>query len=862
MKYLKIILASVLFSGLLLIFICYALFLFILPNKLNSLAASDKLSNYIKSKTAFDFYSENLTFKTYPSLKIRILAKHINLKSESDIIDLSDFDILYDLKTGNFNNIEINDIKIDGEEIKKIFPKKNENKKSKFKFDSISKMNVKNILYKSKDYKIESDLLEISENNIKLQAEINSPKLKDKIKIGNAGNIYLKDGYINLENYEASISNSNLKLNGKIKENLNDRNLSISGSDLPVSDLMQALLFYQKAQDPAKKFIENFYDFSGNIDVLLQIGKDGVTGKCIAKNLNAKTVMFKIPLNFPKADFLFEGKSIISKAEGFIGKEKIYHTLEIINLGSPDKEVSGFVTANLSDKFNYIPNLKIHNNAQLKLAYNIKHKINIVQYHLDLKEGTDLIYKSSSLGLRNKNRSFYAKTTKQGDNMTLDEYAYYLINGKEIIKILVGEGLFKRIDGKFKPQYIVCKTVGKAPVSFISNIVKYVSGGEFFGNLKYDFNNGKLFGDFTVTDTLVKNFFVKSAVVKSDENIVKIDANGTYWNEPFNCNINAKNGFLNGLTINNMNLFLNKFIIRSKPENNTAQNNSKSKKMDISEKVKEADVNINNWEINVNRIIKDKIIIDNIKLLGTLKNNLFEFKMPDVKFADGILNAKGNYNFSNDSSNIYFKAIGIDSAKVTEMTMDLNGEIEGKANASIKVNTKNKADDIKGEVSFNVDNGFLPKLGSMSFMIKNIKRIKISDLVNIDLTKRDALQSDISGSFNFDNSLIKNISITTQQSFLSTLIEGDYEIKQQSADLSLYGKYNSEAPKGVKILFVPLNLILKTVFRPENSMNIYSGKLNKIPSINASADKSKFFRIKLQGNLNKEKLKVEIKSIK
>ena len=199
---------------------------------------------------------------------------------------------------------------------------------------------------------------------------------------------------------------------------------------------------------------------------------------------------------------------------------------------------------------------------------------------------------------------------------------------------------------------------------------------------------------------------------------------------------------------------------------------------------------------------------------------------------------------------------------LADMFLNLPGQVTGTADVLCKINSSNKFDNINGNVSFNVKNGFLPKLGSVGFMIKNSKKIKISDLVNVDLTQKDALQSDIKGIFQFYNSQIKNLSLTTQQQYLSTLIEGSYNISEQNADLNLFGKYNTDAPKGVKVVFIPLNLILKAIFRPEETMNIYESKINKIPAIDADAEHSQIFRVKLNGNLNKDNLKVEIKSIR
>ena len=83
---------------------------------------------------------------------------------------------------------------------------------------------------------------------------------------------------------------NSLHLNGKIIDNNKNHNFTVKGEDLPVEDIEKSLLFYQKSQDPTKKFIENFKNYSGNLDVDLVLSNNGILGKCVAKNLKANAV--------------------------------------------------------------------------------------------------------------------------------------------------------------------------------------------------------------------------------------------------------------------------------------------------------------------------------------------------------------------------------------------------------------------------------------------------------------------------------------------------------------------------------------------------------------------------------------------
>ena len=65
----------------------------------------------------------------------------------------------------------------------------------------------------------------------------------------------------------------------------------------------------------------------------------------------------------------------------------------------------------------------------------------------------------------------------------------------------------------------------------------------------------------------------------------------------------------------------------------------------------------------------------------------------------------------------------------------------------------------------------------------------------------------------------------------------------------------------VKILFIPLPWIFKFVFKHENTLSQYKNKLKEVPPIEGAPNEQSAFRVKMGGNLNKNDVKVELKSI-
>ena len=600
------------------------------------------------------------------------------------------------------------------------------------------------------------------------------------------------------------------------------------------------------------------------------MNKDGILGTCIANNLRVNAVWFDIPMSSKEAVFNFRGKTVDSVAEGMLGNEKFTHTLKITDLLDPQKKlVIGTMNTTLTKKFNSVPNLTVLNSVNVNLVYKIKNRKPDVYYDIDIPAKSDLIYNSFYLGLREYKRKIHANTFKDNNDLYLKEYKYSYFNSDKENIILSGDGLFiKNIDknnpDKFIPQYLTIKTSGYAPTSVIGSFGEKVRGGEFKGNLKYDFKNNQVLGTFDIIKARHKAFHIENAHVVSKNGVFNITSNGFFKGEKYSAELNLKNNIYGETLVYDMKLFLDKLIFETTPKTN-----KKHKKLDskeISKKVKDSDITINNWEFVINEIKRDKFVLQNIKLLGSMKNNIFDFKMQELNFADGKINAKGIYNFAKNTSKMTFEAENINSNKVAEMTLNLKDQIEGIANAKVDIDAKDMFRFLDAHCCFAVKEGFLPKLGDTEFMIKNSK-YKLSEITNLDLSQKDLMKDDIKGTFDVHNTELKNINITTWHELSAMYLEGNYDMEKQLADLQLFWKYSKEASKGVRIFGIPFSLILKVAFRPENSKEEYKSELSKVPDIKSDEKNTNYYRVHFDGNINNNnnnnnKIKLELKEIR
>ena len=857
--------------GALLLFIItlYLCLVFVLPQVINNKTIINKIQSLIHNKAGIETNITGLNLKISPKLIVILNADSIDAKNNNiSIADIKNLSLKYKLLQRDLTLVSAKNIYINGNSLKQFKKDKKKKKKGNFELKNIPEIHISNLVYKSDEVNIQVQNIDTINDIIQLKIAVNTPFFKETVKLGNSGSLQFIENNLKANKFKITLGNSHLYLDGTLIDKNMTPDFAINGENLPVSEIMPIILQIQKAKEHERKFIENFKNFKGTADVNLKLNKDGIWGTCVGNNLSANAVWFDIPLYFKKAVFNFRGQKVDSTAVGILGKEKVTHTLNITDLLNPQKKlVIGTMDTTLTKKFDYVPNLTVLNSVNTNLVYKIKNKKPDVYYNIDIPANSDLIYNSFYLGLRDYKRKIYGNTFKDNSNLYLKKYKYSYSDANKENIILSGDGLFmKNVDkldpDKFIPQYVTCHTNGYAPISVTGSFGEKVRGGEFKGDLKYDFKNNQVLGTFDIINARHKAFRINNAHVLSKNGMLNITSNGLFKGEKYTANLNAKNNIYGKTLIYSMKLFLDKLVFETTP--NTHKKRGKGSKFDskeFSKKVKDIAITIDNWEIEINEIKRESFFLKNVKLIGSLKNHIFDFKMNDLNFADGIIRANGIYDFAKNISRMTFEAENINSNKVAEMTLNLQNQIEGIANAKVDIYAKEMFKFIDAHCVFDIKEGFLPKLGDTEFTLRNSK-YKLSKITNVDLSKKDLMKDDIKGYFDVHNTELKNIHVTTWHELSAMFLEGSYEMEKQYADLQLFWHYSKKAPKGIRVFGIPLSLILKVVFRPEHSKELYESKLQQIPKIKDNDRNSRYYRIHLKGDINNNKTILELKEIR
>ena len=854
------------FSFVAVIFIAgtYFLYLFCLPKVVMSEKFVSKFEDVIFERLKYRAEIEGVYLKTYPNLSAEFRVKNFSLENFLRAENVSAY----------FNPLKVSSGLVSADYIlfdKSKFGPRVKGKKSNINLKNcpsvkILRGNVIMNSYINVNFKNLNILSNGSKKIISLNAWLKIKPLDDVIRVGDEGFLSYDGHELSAKDFAIKLGDEKLDLNGIVYGHDGSYNAALSGQGVDVEVLRKNFLSFMKFKDKKKNFIENFYNFTGNANIDLKLSASNITGSVCIKNLGAKTVKFDIPINFPNAEFKFAKDKVIAKTVGTFGGEKVYTDLYVVDMFSKSRVVSGNVKSVLNTRFSkkYTPEYKISGIIPVSVNYQIKNRIPTVRYNASIGKNSNIYFKNADLGLTDRDRRVFAMTQKIGNKLVLRNYDYSFTSGGRVQNILLGDGLFIQRNGKLVLDYINCKTNGDAPVSITGSFGRYVDGGTFNGDIHYSYPKNLLTGKFRLKNSRYKEFYLKKAVVKADSESVGIAADGTYRNEPFMGYVDLLNSFEDKITINDLHLYLSKYVVKR----------GSARKKDISnsefvEKTKDIEWEIKNGSILVDEIRHNNIVLNNIEIVGSLLNNKVTFLMPGTIFADGMLYAKGSYDINENSSDIYFAAMDIDSNKAATMLFNLKDQVEGSANATMALKTYNGIEDFDAHTEFFIEDGALTKIGSTEFMIKKNKKIKrdlrfkLSDIINVDIDKMKALKSNLYGSFDINDSWLNDVQIFSKHRYLSLYTEGNYDIRNENANIRVWGKYNRTAQKHIKIFFIPLSWITKAILRPEYSKNMYQDKLNKIPPIEAKKYEEVNFVVRMFGNLNdNSSIKVDLKSIK
>ena len=190
--------------------------------------------------------------------------------------------------------------------------------------------------------------------------------------------------------------------------------------------------------------------------------------------------------------------------------------------------------------------------------------------------------------------------------------------------------------------------------------------------------------------------------------------------------------------------------------------------------------------------------------------------------------------------------------------------MDGSVELSAKnLNTPQAIKNIDSKITFLIDNGKMPKLGSLEYLLRagnlirnGIMGLSLNNIIQVLTPYKTGEFEKISGSLNINNAKIENLEILTKGKNLSLFLEGEYNILESFANIKIYGKLSQNISNALGTIGnASINQFINAITSRKNKESkdeILQTKFAKIPSIEIENPEPRFFTAQVSGDINKE----------
>ena len=274
---------------------------------------------------------------------------------------------------------------------------------------------------------------------------------------------------------------------------------------------------------------------------------------------------------------------------------------------------------------------------------------------------------------------------------------------------------------------------------------------------------------------------------------------------------------------------------------------------------------IKDGAFNFKDVSYDKINAQNFKGNFDFNKNILNLKNITSQIAQGEILAHGNYDFKTTKLNLAGTmkdcASNILAQQFLNMKDQINGKINGQVTLSAKhLNTPDGIKNVKSDVVFSVDNGKMPKLGSLEYflmagnLVKNgILGLSLNNLIQVLTPYKTGEFEVITGALKINNAKVENLEIKSKGKNLSLYLVGNYDILKTYADINIYGKLSQNVSNALgRIGNASIKHFIDSIANiKDNKREARLQKnLDEIPDIDDK--KPRFFSVEVLGDINKE----------
>ena len=202
---------------------------------------------------------------------------------------------------------------------------------------------------------------------------------------------------------------------------------------------------------------------------------------------------------------------------------------------------------------------------------------------------------------------------------------------------------------------------------------------------------------------------------------------------------------------------------------------------------------------------------------------------------------------------------------LTEQFLNLKDQIFGKIDGDVVLEVKNPSaldgiKTLKSTVNFAIDNGKMPKLGSLEYLLRagNILRsglfgLSLNNLIQILAPYKTGEFEKISGDISIKGGEVENINIYSQGKNLSMYLTGEYSIFDNFANVMIYGKLSQTISNALgSVGNASLSQVINSITKDEKNKKQLQENFEKIPVLENENQNPKYFKAKIIGDINKD----------
>lgn len=227
---------------------------------------------------------------------------------------------------------------------------------------------------------------------------------------------------------------------------------------------------------------------------------------------------------------------------------------------------------------------------------------------------------------------------------------------------------------------------------------------------------------------------------------------------------------------------------------------------------------MNNLEVSLNGVVANGkgslkkfvsggIVAENLSSDFSLINNVFYLKNISGDAFSGKINGNVSYNILNGFVGVDFKGSGMSAVRAIEGAAGIKNALSGTLGFNAKITTSGATDvqmmkNLKGNVSFNIDNGTLGNLGRLENLLSaqnitanSIMRAALAPITSLSVIKNTSNFKYITGDLSFNNGWANIKSIKTSGHSMAYYITGRYNLINGTANLVILGRLGSDVVK-------------------------------------------------------------------